>query len=33
MYAHRLKEDLGSFKSFVGTVTPSDPTAKEADLP
>ena len=33
MYAHRLMEDLGSFKSFVGTVTPSDPTAKEADLP
>lgn len=33
MYAHRLKEDLGSFKSFVGTVTPPDPTAKEADLP
>ncbi len=33
MYAHQLQKDLGSFKSFVGTVTPPNPTAREADLP
>ena len=33
IYAHRLDKDLGSFKSFVGMVTPPSPASMESDLP
>lgn len=33
MYACRLQENLGSFTSFVGTITPVTPNTPESDLP